>query len=216
MKDNEKRIYYPLLVDISNYKCLVVGGGYVALRKVKNLIEFDADISIISPDLCFELENLVMARKIPYLRRVYAPGDALPYNLVFVATNDPALAPIVKTDCDMTGALLNIAERPELSNIIIPATIKEQILTISVATSGDAPFLTRKIREIITRNLPANIGDISYLAGEFRQKVLNDIRFDTQEKKDDMYNKFMFEDWQSIIDEKGFEGAFLKMAELLK
>lgn len=216
MEYKEKRIFYPLLVDISQYKCLVVGGGNVALRKVKNLIEFEADITIISPKLCFELENLVMARKIPFLRRAYAPGDALPYNIVFVATNDEELAPIVKSDCEMTGALVNIAEKPELSSFIVPATIKEQSMTISVATSGDAPFLTKKIRDIIQKNLPANIGDISYLAGEFRQKVLNDSRFDSQEKKDEMYNKFMFEDWQAIIDESGFEGAFLKMAEILK
>jgi siroheme synthase-like protein len=216
MEFKEKRIFYPLLIDISNYKCLVIGGGSVALRKVKNLLEFDADITIISPELCFELENLVMAKKLTYFRRMYSPGDALPYNLVFVATNSPELAPHVKSDCDMTGALLNIAENPELSSIIIPATIKDRSFTISIASSGDAPYLTKKVREIIQKNLPANIGDISYLAGEYRQKVLQDARFDTQEKKDIMYDKFMFQDWQSIIDKYGFEGAFLKMAELLK
>ncbi len=216
MEQEEKQTFYPLLIDISRYKCLVVGGGHIALEKVKNLLDFEADITIISPDICFELANLAGEKHIHCESREYVEGDASGYRLVFAATDDPHINAAVREECNRKSILVNVAEKPELSNIIIPSSIKESNFTISVATTGDAPFFTRKIREVIRKNLPENIGDIAYLAGEFRQKVLNDARFDTYEKKEDMYEKFMYEDWVSILEDSGFEGAFLKMAEILK
>ncbi|MCK7467652.1 MAG: hypothetical protein MZU91_05700 [Desulfosudis oleivorans] len=79
--------YYPIMLDIANKRCIVIGGGNVAYRKVKSLLNFNALVRVISNDLCPELQELKAENKIEWISRNYMIGDLTDSVLVFAATD---------------------------------------------------------------------------------------------------------------------------------
>ena len=91
MNENKNAIYFPLLLNIKNYQCLVVGGGKVALRKVNSLLDFQAKVTVISPKICEPLLELYKKRKIKVIQKVYAKEYLKNFKVVFCATDNPKI-----------------------------------------------------------------------------------------------------------------------------
>lgn len=139
--------FYPVNLRITDRLCVVVGGGGVALRKTRGLLEAEARIRLISPTVRPELRMLAEEGQISWLERGYVEGDLKGAYLVFAATNDRNIQTRIKTEAGKTGVILNSADDPTGSDFHIPAHFRRGKMLITVSTGGGSPALAKKIRE---------------------------------------------------------------------
>ncbi|MWC28730.1 precorrin-2 dehydrogenase/sirohydrochlorin ferrochelatase family protein [Paenibacillus sp. MMS18-CY102] len=140
--------YYPIMVDLSGKRCLVVGGGEVASRKVKGLLEAGADdVAVVSPLLNEELAELQQSGRIRVELRGYVPEDVLAANLVFAATNQPQLNADIAEDARRLGIWANLADDGAKGSFITPAIHRQGDLVIALTTSGASPALASQIKQ---------------------------------------------------------------------
>jgi siroheme synthase-like protein len=125
---------------------VVIGGGKVALRKIKTLLECGADITVISPSLDPELTELVEAKGIDHISREYEPEDTKDVFIVFAATGVKEINSKVAMNANKQRMLVNVVDSPEESDFIIPSLIRRGDLILAVSTSGRSPALAKKIR----------------------------------------------------------------------
>ncbi len=138
---------YPVNLNITDKLCLVVGGGAVALRKVKSLLAGGAKIRVISPEILFELNVLAQTAKIEWFARGFVEGDVKGAFLVFAATNNSAVQALIEQEAAKYSVLLNSADDPQNSHFHVPAHFRRGKMLITVSTGGGSPALARKIRQ---------------------------------------------------------------------
>jgi precorrin-2 dehydrogenase/sirohydrochlorin ferrochelatase len=145
--------YYPLGLDISGRECLVVGGGKVAERKIRRLLEYGARVRVVSPDLTPGLTGWAAARKFRYRRAKFSSRLLQKPVLVFAATNDAALNERIIRSAARKGIFTNAAKPGKASGFIVPALIKRSSFTIAISTEGRSPGTAKKIREKLEKIL---------------------------------------------------------------
>ncbi len=175
--------FYPIHVKVSSRKVLIVGGGEVALRKVKNLLSYGAQILVVSPRVLSEIEQLSVERKVTVFQEKYSSNFLEGCCLVFGATDDREVNKRVAVDAQKAGIPVNIADNPSLCTFLVPAVLKRGSLTVSVSTEGKSPSLSGRIK----RNLENSFGEefslfLDYL-GEVRKEILQEIKDPAVRKK---------------------------------
>lgn len=166
--------YYPAYLNIADRSCVVVGGGGVATRKTKTLIECGAAITVISPELTRELSDLARVKKINWENKPYSSSDLKGAFLVIGATNDKDLNRRIHGDAKNSGALCNIADQPELCDFILPSLVKRGDLVIAVSTTGKSPAYAKKLKERLESCLGEEQALFLTLMGVIREKILTD------------------------------------------
>jgi precorrin-2 dehydrogenase/sirohydrochlorin ferrochelatase len=170
-KKDQVTAYYPVFLNISGRKCVVVGGGQVALRKVRVLLEHGADVKVISLDLCPGLAQLAESREIKALNRAYRTGDLADASVAIAATDDGELNRQVAEEAHSKAVLVNVVDDAENSDFIVPSYLRRGEVTIAVSTSGRSPALARKIRTRLEKELGNEYASLIRLIGEVRAKV---------------------------------------------
>lgn len=161
----------PAILSLRERKCLVVGGGEVALRKVEGLLEAGSRVTVVAPSPVPALEALASRAELSLERRVYRDGEAGGYRLVFAATDDTATNRRVAADAEAAGVFVNVADDPELCTFHMPARVTRGSLQIAVASEGTAPFAVRRLRQLLERTFPAKWADWMVAAAHFRGRV---------------------------------------------
>lgn len=140
--------YYPVNLDLKGKKCIVVGGGKVAERKVRSLLACGALVLVVSLQLTKRLKSLVNQGRITHWRGHYHPRtlskDAF---LVIAATDKSDINLKVSRDAISLNKLVNAVDSPQSCNFFVPAVLRQGPLTISISTSGRSPALARKIKQ---------------------------------------------------------------------
>lgn len=160
--------YYPVFLDLDEKRCVVVGGGMVALRKVNMLLDHDARVDVISPDLCAEMSRLDREGKIKALVREYEDGDLEGAFLVVAATNDSMINQRVAREANARGILVNVVDVPKLCSFIVPSYLRRGDITIAVSTSGKSPALARKIRSMLEKQFGEKYAQLVEVVEEVR------------------------------------------------
>jgi precorrin-2 dehydrogenase/sirohydrochlorin ferrochelatase len=137
--------HLPIFLEVSGRRCVVVGGGEVAERKVAGLLEAGADVTVISPDLTAGLTAHARAGKIHHYPRAYRPGDIDGAMLVYAATDDAGLHQRLHDEARARGILINVADVPALCTFIAPAVMSRGELKIAVSTGGASPAMAARI-----------------------------------------------------------------------
>ncbi|MFA4837414.1 MAG: bifunctional precorrin-2 dehydrogenase/sirohydrochlorin ferrochelatase [Dehalococcoidia bacterium] len=163
--------YYPVFLDIKGKRCVVIGGGTVALRKVSMLLDHGALPEVISPNLCAELDALVADGRVKTIRREYEPGDLEGAFVVVAATNDNRTNEMVAREAKELGILINVVDVPKLSNFIVPSYLRHGDLTVAVSTNGKSPALARKIRRELEKNFGQEYAMLTSLVEEVRSEL---------------------------------------------
>jgi siroheme synthase-like protein len=163
--------FYPLFLKISGKKCVVVGGGGVARRKVRALLEHGASIEVISPEPSPELAKLAETGKIKLRKRGYQPGDLRKAFLAVAASDSRALNRQVAKEAQEKAVLVNVADAPENSDFIVPSYLRRGALTVAVSTGGVSPALARKIRTGLEKEIGAEYASLVRLVGEVRAEL---------------------------------------------
>ncbi len=140
-------MYYPLLVNLAGKMIIVAGGGQVAERKINGLLSTGALITVISPKITPLIQQWVNEGVLQWKKERYRAEHLSRAELVFAATNETEGNLRIYEDATALNVWVNMAERPELSDVIIPASFRRGKLVISVSTSGAGPLVARKIKE---------------------------------------------------------------------
>ncbi|MBI3758308.1 MAG: bifunctional precorrin-2 dehydrogenase/sirohydrochlorin ferrochelatase [Deltaproteobacteria bacterium] len=147
--------YLPIFIDVSGRACVVIGGGEVAERKVRSLIEAGATVVVVSPTVTPELAAMSREGTLRHIARKYQHGDLAGAWLVFEATGDGATARMVAVEADERCVPINVADVPELCTFIVPAVVQRGGLQVAISTGGASPALARKIREELEESFGA-------------------------------------------------------------
>jgi siroheme synthase-like protein len=168
----------PLLVDAARLRIRVVGGGAVALRKTRGVLEAGGRPEIVSPALCPELRALVEAEGLPWEARPFADGDARGFHLVFAATNRPEVNAAAAREAEADGAWVALADDGAGSMVHLPAVVRQGEVTVAFSTGGAAPLLARRIRErleaLVTPGLGRAAARLAALRGEVHARHPHD------------------------------------------
>lgn len=163
--------YYPIVLDLTARRVLVVGGGLVAERKVAGLLAADASVTAVSPRLTPALDALAAAGQLQHVPRRYREGDLAGYQLVFVATGDAGVSAAVAAEGRARGVWVNAADDPPRCDFILPAVVRRGDLLVAVATGGRCPALARALREELERHLTEDYAGLAAIAGEVRAEL---------------------------------------------
>lgn len=167
---------YPINLDIKKKRCLVIGGGEVALRKVKTLLDCFAKVTVISPQIHTELQKLAKSKHIQIVKRKYQSQDLKNVFLVIGATNDNKVNRKIADDAKEKQILVNIVDVPNLCNFQVPASIRRGALMLTVSTNGKNPALTKFLRKKLEEQFGPEYGDYLEFLSEWRTKLIKSIQ----------------------------------------
>ncbi len=181
--NNDKKVYmqyFPVFFDLHGKRCLVVGGGDVAARKVSLLFRAGAEIKVVSPELCESLQNRLAKGEISHEARVFNDRDIQACALIVAGTDDQSVNKRV-SDLAHAGCIpVNVVDQPKLSSFIVPSIIDRSPVQVAVSTGGASPVLARLLRSRLETLIPSAYGHLAALMNEFRGKVKDKL---TDERK---------------------------------
>ncbi len=141
--------YYPVNLNIKDKLCVVIGGGRVAERKVKNLLRYGARVRVVSPDLTDRLSKWVSQGKVHYSRSEYFASHLKEAFLVHAATSNRKVNAEIARDAARRRLLVNVADSATESTFILPAVVRKREISIAVSTNGLSPAKSVRIRDRI-------------------------------------------------------------------
>jgi glutamyl-tRNA reductase len=145
---------FPVNLLLKGRKCLVVGAGKTAARKIGNLLRVHADITVIAPDVSVEINDIAAGGAVSLIKRKYNENDIEGFFLAFAATDDRKLNAKIVEECNHKGILCcAVDENWKDGAFITPANVEKNGVTISVSTDGAACRRTRMIKENLSRHL---------------------------------------------------------------
>ena len=145
----------PIGLRTEDKRCLVIGGGAVALAKVQAVLQSNLRVVVVSPDVTPEFDLL---QEIEIHRREFVPADLDLIDIGIAATNDRSVNDAFARECRARGVLCNVVDEPAQSDFIIPSTLRRGPLTVSVLTAGAAPALARRLRRELEGSFAEDFG----------------------------------------------------------
>ncbi len=156
-------------LDVRGRRCLVVGGGAVARRKVDALHDAGAAVTVVSP----QVDDAIAALPdVTIHTRPFASADIADVELVFACTGDPAVNARVSDSARATGVWVNVVDDPDACTFFVNAAVQRGPLTIAVGTAGASPALSRRIREELETQYGPAYEPFVTLLGRLRSEVL--------------------------------------------
>lgn len=163
--------YLPLFADLQDRPVLVVGGGDVAARKIALLRRAGARVQVVARTLCPELQALREEQQIAWLATAFDEAQLDPVFLVIAATDDNTLNSRIFAAANARQKLVNVVDDQPKCSFIFPSIVDRSPLVVAISSSGTAPVLARLLREKLEALLPANLGQMAQVAGQWREKV---------------------------------------------
>jgi precorrin-2 dehydrogenase/sirohydrochlorin ferrochelatase len=163
--------YYPIHLDISGKKVIVIGGGSVAYQKITGLVEAGAQVSVISPRFSQSVTQLAQEGKIQIIEREYQSGDLEGAFLAFGATNNPEVNRLIHVEAQEKGILFNAVDQPSECDFIVPSRISRGELLITISTGGQVPFLSKAIRQKLEPLFGPEYEEYVALVGKLRNHL---------------------------------------------
>ena len=176
-------MFYPIMIDINDKDIVVVGGGEVAYRKSVKLLEFGANIKILSPikiDKFVELKE-IYNEKLNFICNVYEKEYVEKAFLVVAATSSKEVNQQISKDCKDLKILANIVDSREDSDFITPSIINNDDLVISISTMGSFPYLSKKIRIDMEENYKKFNKEYMNILEKIRITILKQYKDKTKE-----------------------------------
>lgn len=170
--------YFPFFADIKNKRCVVVGGGNVALRKVEKLLPFEPEIVVVAPAVCSKLKNI---SGIEITERNFLDSDIDNAFMVISATNNAKLNAHIFSLCSEKKIPVNTVDDPQKCGFIFPALVHKNDITVGITTSGKSPIYARFLREQTEELLSEHSLEIMEIMGRFRPVIKQ--KFNTEGKR---------------------------------
>ncbi len=163
--------YLPIFCRLDNKPVLLVGGGEVAERKARLLLDAGAQLTVVAPELDPELAELAANGSIEWLAGEFAPQQLTGKWLVVAATDQREVNALVYQSANQARIFANVVDDPKRSSFIMPSIIDRSPLMVAISSGGKAPVLARLLREKLEALLPQHLGAVAAFAGSLRERV---------------------------------------------
>lgn len=163
--------YFPAFLELAGRRCLVVGGGVVAERRLAGLLVAGAAVTVIAPALTPGLAALAAEGRFRHEPRAYRAGDVAGFDLAFAATDTGDVNAALAAEARARGVWVNAADDPAHCDFILPALVRRGELTVAVSTGGTSPALARAVREELERYLTTEYVTLAEIAAEARREL---------------------------------------------
>lgn len=181
--------YLPQFTDIKDQNVLVVGGGGVALRKVRLLLDAGGQVTLVSLTFIDELQHMHRDGQLNCVTDTFSPHYLDHQVLVIAATDDSVVNQAVSAAAKARRLPVNVVDAPQHSSFIFPAIIDRSPLMVAISSGGAAPVLVRRLREKLESLLPQHLGPLASLIGRFRTRVKQ--TFDTINRRRQFWEQLL-------------------------
>ena len=159
---------YPINLDIENKSCVVIGGGQVALRKIRGLLAAGARVKVIAPEICAEVEELARRGEISWTRENFSE-ELLSNELILIAaTDNPEVNQ--RAAAQSKNVLVNVVEGTS-GNFNVPSTIRRGELLLTISTGAESPAFSKFIRQMLEAEIGENFGEALKIISRWRREV---------------------------------------------
>jgi len=165
----------PLFHNLRDRRCVMVGGGEIALRKLRQLIAVGAVIEVIAPEINSSIHKLAQETGLTLVNRAFEDADLNGAALIVAATNDIAVNRRVSELAQTMNIPVNVVDNPELCSVIFPSIVDRSPVQIAISSAGNAPVLARMLRTRLESSIPAGYGKLAAIAGKYRSLVKRKI-----------------------------------------
>ncbi len=195
--------YYPIFLEMEGRRCLVIGGGKEAQRKVTGLMTAGARVTVIAPKLTRDLQAMLAAGEIEYIQREYQDGDVEGYEVCMIATDDGAVNGAVAAEGKQRGVWVNATDDTKNCDFILPAVIRRGSITLAASTGGTSPALARRLREELEAYLTEEMPALADLLGDVR----GDLRSRGIVPEADAWQEAIDEDLRVLLAQRKYRQA---------
>ncbi|MFQ5854327.1 MAG: bifunctional precorrin-2 dehydrogenase/sirohydrochlorin ferrochelatase [Anaerolineae bacterium] len=212
--------YYPVYLDLRGRRCIVIGGGSVAEGKVKGLLEADARVTVVSPQLTPQLKKLLDDGHIVHVARSYQPGDLAGVFLVISATDNRSVNEQVWqeaterniTSAGLSAGLVNVVDDPTHCTFIAPSIVRRGDLAIAISTCGKAPALAVRLRQQLERTIGHEHARFLELAGGLRAPIA--ARYPDFEQRKALWYQLVDSDVLDLLRQRDEVAARRRIVEI--
>ncbi|WP_299727039.1 siroheme synthase CysG [uncultured Endozoicomonas sp.] len=175
--------YLPLFLQIRDQRCLIVGGGDIALRKIRLLSDAGAMIRVVAPAICSDIRAFLSSDHHELLEKAFDEQDLDDVCLVIAATDCQQVNRQVAAAAGQRRLFVNVVDDADAGTAVMPAIVDRSPVVVAFSTGGKAPVLARLLRQKLETILPQGYGKLAALAGGFREQVkarfshINDRRY---------------------------------------
>jgi len=182
--------YFPMFIDLKDRKCLIIGGGKVALRKVLVLCDFGAVIKVVAEDICEEIREISRINKnVICEKKAFSEQDLEGILLAVTATNHKELNHHISIMCRQKHIYINAADQIEDCSFIFPSYIREGDVVGAFSSGGKSPVITQYLKESVKTALTPFIGEMADFLGDIRTSVKENT--DTEAERKWIYQQLL-------------------------
>ena len=163
--------YFPLFLDARSLRCLIVGAGEVAARKLELIMKTPAHITVVAPWACETVKRLAKNEKVTLIEREFIDSDLTDKDMVFIATDKSETNQAIHDLAREQIVLVNVVDNTPLCQFITPSIVDRSPIIIAMSSGGVAPVLLRYLRQKLETVLPANLSKLGAFSEKFREKV---------------------------------------------
>ncbi len=164
--------YLPLFIETTGKKCLIVGGGKVASRKLVPILKAKMKVTLISPEVIEEIElNFHKNKNLKIIKRKFKPEDIEDQFLIIAATNEKTTNKKIAKLSKDNNILVNMAEDSLSGNTLIPSVVDRDPIKIAVSSGAASPILTRLVKTRLETVIPYSFSKLADIMMEYRDAV---------------------------------------------
>ena len=164
--------YFPMFLDLRKRKCLVVGGGRIALRKIQVLREFETGVTVVAKHICSEIRQLTEQDvQIQCVERGFLEEDLNGADLVVAATDDWETNHYIAGICRKRKLPVNAVDQPEDCDFIFPSYIRQGDLVGAFSSGGKSPVMTQYLKSVLAKEMTPFLGEVTEVLGSMREQA---------------------------------------------
>ena len=182
--------YFPMFVNLKDQPCLVVGGGMVAYRKVKVLLDFEARVVVVGENSCDKIYEIVKkSNQLELQKKCFEDADCDNMFMVIAATDDKELNHHIAGICNSKGIMVNAVDQKEDCSFIFSSYIKEKNLIAAFSSGGNSPVLAQYLKSQEKEILTPFLGELNEYMGKIRKRVIE--KYDTEDKRKEIFKEIV-------------------------
>jgi len=166
---------YPIFLEMSGRRAVVVGGGAVAVRKAQSLLAAGARVVVVAKEADDTMTSLCRAGNAELVMSKYSKDYLAGAVLAIAATNDAGLNKRIYKDCQELEILCNVVDSPELCDFLVPAVVKRGDLQIAVGTEGNCPAYAGHLRKKLEQTFTDKHGEFLAELETLRKRIIKDV-----------------------------------------
>lgn len=182
--------YFPMFVNLKDQPCLVVGGGMVAYRKVKVLLDFEARVIVVGENICDKIYEIAKkSNQLELQKKCFEDADCDNMFMVIAATDDKELNHHIAGICNSKGIMVNAVDQKEDCSFIFSSYIKEKNLIAAFSSGGNSPVLAQYLKSQEKEILTPFLGELNEYMGKIRKRVIE--KYDAEEKRKEIFKEIV-------------------------